>query len=149
MCLPYYSCKTLPHPPLPSFALPTSHSKQKIRLHPSLSFSRPSFLLSTTVGAKHGVLEYSSGQPFISVLPRSPVILPLDIPFPFTYTLGTTDPMLFLFLSDRDISLHPPPVAVLMVRLWNHEDVRRDMDMALDNVVPESLNWKHTDEGPE
>lgn len=24
-----------------------------------------------------------------------------------------------------------------------------DMDMALDTIVPESLNWKHTDEGPE
>ena len=24
-----------------------------------------------------------------------------------------------------------------------------DMDMALDNVVPEDLNWRHTDEGPE
>ncbi len=24
-----------------------------------------------------------------------------------------------------------------------------DMDMALDHVVPESLNWLHTDEGPE
>ncbi len=24
-----------------------------------------------------------------------------------------------------------------------------DMDMALDNIVPESLNWRHTDEGPE
>lgn len=24
-----------------------------------------------------------------------------------------------------------------------------DMDMALDNIVPESLNWMHTDEGPE
>ncbi|KAI0080085.1 hypothetical protein K474DRAFT_1590878 [Panus rudis PR-1116 ss-1] len=27
--------------------------------------------------------------------------------------------------------------------------VYADMDMALDNVVPESLNWLHTDEGPE
>ena len=24
-----------------------------------------------------------------------------------------------------------------------------DMDMALDNIVPESLSWRHTDEGPE
>ncbi|PWZ01112.1 hypothetical protein BCV70DRAFT_159540 [Testicularia cyperi] len=28
-------------------------------------------------------------------------------------------------------------------------DVRSDMDMALDKVVPESLPWKHTDEGPD
>lgn len=28
------------------------------------------------------------------------------------------------------------------------KDVRSDMDMALDKVVPESLPWKHTDEGP-
>jgi hypothetical protein len=24
-----------------------------------------------------------------------------------------------------------------------------DMDMALDRIVPESLEWAHTDEGPE
>lgn len=24
-----------------------------------------------------------------------------------------------------------------------------DMDMALDKIVPEELNWLHTDEGPE
>lgn len=24
-----------------------------------------------------------------------------------------------------------------------------DMDMALDKIVPEHLNWVHTDEGPE
>ncbi|KAF9270302.1 hypothetical protein L218DRAFT_26443 [Marasmius fiardii PR-910] len=28
-------------------------------------------------------------------------------------------------------------------------DVRRDMDMALDHIVPESLSWLHTDEGPD
>ena len=28
-------------------------------------------------------------------------------------------------------------------------DVRTDMDMALDHVVPESLPWRHTDEGPD
>ncbi|KAH9813688.1 hypothetical protein DFH28DRAFT_974132 [Melampsora americana] len=28
-------------------------------------------------------------------------------------------------------------------------DVRKDMDMALDHLVPESLKWKHTDEGPD
>lgn len=25
----------------------------------------------------------------------------------------------------------------------------QDMDMALDTIVPESLDWQHTDEGPE
>ncbi|KAI0932009.1 hypothetical protein AcV7_000762 [Taiwanofungus camphoratus] len=28
-------------------------------------------------------------------------------------------------------------------------DVRKDMDMALDKIVPENLNWIHTDEGPD
>ncbi|KAI5451124.1 hypothetical protein NCC49_002000 [Naganishia albida] len=28
-------------------------------------------------------------------------------------------------------------------------DVRKDMDMALDKVIPESFPWKHTDEGPD
>ncbi|KAG8994077.1 hypothetical protein FRB94_010177 [Tulasnella sp. JGI-2019a] len=28
-------------------------------------------------------------------------------------------------------------------------DVRKDMTMALDRIVPESLPWLHTDEGPE
>ncbi|PVG04794.1 hypothetical protein CPB86DRAFT_821382 [Serendipita vermifera] len=28
-------------------------------------------------------------------------------------------------------------------------DVRTDMDMALDTIVPESLDWAHTDEGPD
>ncbi|KAJ3777988.1 hypothetical protein FB446DRAFT_715189 [Lentinula raphanica] len=28
-------------------------------------------------------------------------------------------------------------------------DVRKDMDMALDCIVPESLDWIHTDEGPD
>lgn len=27
--------------------------------------------------------------------------------------------------------------------------VRKDMDMAMDRIVPESLPWKHTDEGPD
>ncbi|KAA1467932.1 hypothetical protein DENSPDRAFT_856978 [Dentipellis sp. KUC8613] len=30
-----------------------------------------------------------------------------------------------------------------------NENYDSDMDMALDNVVPESLNWRHTDEGPD
>ncbi|KAJ1032568.1 hypothetical protein NDA16_000591 [Ustilago loliicola] len=29
------------------------------------------------------------------------------------------------------------------------KDVKTDMDMALDRIVPESLPWKHTDEGPD
>ncbi|EPQ31569.1 uncharacterized protein PFL1_00902 [Pseudozyma flocculosa PF-1] len=28
-------------------------------------------------------------------------------------------------------------------------DVRKDLDMALDHIVPESLPWRHTDEGPD
>jgi thiamine phosphate synthase YjbQ (UPF0047 family) len=30
-----------------------------------------------------------------------------------------------------------------------YADRRRDMDMALDKIVPETLEWLHTDEGPE
>jgi hypothetical protein len=33
-----------------------------------------------------------------------------------------------------------------------HDNVKMlsvDMDMALDNVVPETLDWRHIDEGPE
>ncbi|KAF8974015.1 hypothetical protein BDZ97DRAFT_1778003 [Flammula alnicola] len=30
-----------------------------------------------------------------------------------------------------------------------NETYDKDMDMALDNIVPESLSWRHTDEGPE
>ncbi|KAH9950497.1 hypothetical protein B0H21DRAFT_776735 [Amylocystis lapponica] len=30
-----------------------------------------------------------------------------------------------------------------------NENYDRDMDMALDKIVPESLDWLHTDEGPE
>lgn len=33
--------------------------------------------------------------------------------------------------------------------LWMVILLHIDMDMALDNIVPESLNWRHTDEGPE
>lgn len=28
-------------------------------------------------------------------------------------------------------------------------DVRRDMDMALNHIVPDTLPWRHTDEGPD
>ncbi|GFZ46095.1 hypothetical protein JCM24511_04341 [Saitozyma sp. JCM 24511] len=30
-----------------------------------------------------------------------------------------------------------------------HSDVRTDMDMAMDRIVPESFPWDHTDEGPD
>ncbi|KAI0660468.1 hypothetical protein C8Q70DRAFT_1044439 [Cubamyces menziesii] len=30
-----------------------------------------------------------------------------------------------------------------------NENFDKDMDMALDNIVPENLDWKHTDEGPD
>ncbi|TFK30533.1 hypothetical protein FA15DRAFT_662504 [Coprinopsis marcescibilis] len=49
--------------------------------------------------------------------------------------------MLFLFIQHTS--------AALTVNENFDKDVRRDMDMALDNIVPESLNWKHTDEGPD
>ncbi|TFY73834.1 hypothetical protein EWM64_g10178 [Hericium alpestre] len=49
--------------------------------------------------------------------------------------------MLFLFIQHTS--------AALTINENFDSDVRRDMDMALDNVVPESLNWRHTDEGPD
>lgn len=32
---------------------------------------------------------------------------------------------------------------------WLATTNQLDMDMALDTIVPENLNWLHTDEGPE
>ncbi|GAW07983.1 hypothetical protein LENED_010017 [Lentinula edodes] len=49
--------------------------------------------------------------------------------------------MLFLFVKHTSCAL-------TLNENWD-PDVRKDMDMALDCVVPESLDWLHTDEGPE
>jgi len=49
--------------------------------------------------------------------------------------------MLFLFLQHTS--------AALTINENFDPDVRKDMDMALDEIVPESLNWAHTDEGPD
>ncbi|GJE87630.1 YjbQ family protein [Phanerochaete sordida] len=49
--------------------------------------------------------------------------------------------MLFLFIQHTS--------AALTVNENYDSDVRKDMDMALDTVVPESLDWRHTDEGPD
>ncbi|KAH7911948.1 hypothetical protein BJ138DRAFT_1005459 [Hygrophoropsis aurantiaca] len=49
--------------------------------------------------------------------------------------------MLFLFIQHTS--------AALTVNENFDPDVRRDMDMALDNIVPETLEWMHTDEGPD
>ncbi|KZP31238.1 hypothetical protein FIBSPDRAFT_814114 [Athelia psychrophila] len=49
--------------------------------------------------------------------------------------------MLFLFIQHTS--------AALTINENFDKDVRRDMDMALDNIVPESLKWLHTDEGPD
>lgn len=49
--------------------------------------------------------------------------------------------MLFLFIQHTS--------AALTVNENYDRDARRDMDMALDTIVPESLNWRHTDEGPD
>ncbi|KAL1697303.1 hypothetical protein GGG16DRAFT_83762 [Schizophyllum commune] len=37
----------------------------------------------------------------------------------------------------------------MILGLTLNENYDPDMDMALDHVVPESLNWEHTDEGPD
>ncbi|GBE78230.1 UPF0047 protein [Sparassis crispa] len=49
--------------------------------------------------------------------------------------------MLYLFIQHTS--------AALTINENFDSDVRRDMDMALDNIVPENLNWLHTDEGPD
>ncbi|THV04847.1 hypothetical protein K435DRAFT_746138 [Dendrothele bispora CBS 962.96] len=49
--------------------------------------------------------------------------------------------MLFLFVKHTSCAL--------TINENFDKDVRTDMDMALDHVVPESLNWLHTDEGPD
>ncbi|KAK7463679.1 hypothetical protein VKT23_007022 [Stygiomarasmius scandens] len=49
--------------------------------------------------------------------------------------------MLFLFIKHTSCAL--------TINENFDRDVRRDMDMALDHVVPESLEWLHTDEGPD
>ncbi|KAJ7169960.1 hypothetical protein C8R46DRAFT_896159 [Mycena filopes] len=45
--------------------------------------------------------------------------------------------MLFLFIKHTSCSLSV------------NENFDPDMDMALDHIVPEKLNWLHTDEGPD
>ncbi|KAF8730476.1 hypothetical protein AX14_005529 [Amanita brunnescens Koide BX004] len=55
--------------------------------------------------------------------------------------LGVEAGMLFLFIQHTS-------AALTVNENWDI-DVRRDMDMALDSIVPESLNWRHTDEGPD
>jgi len=49
--------------------------------------------------------------------------------------------MLFLFIQHTS--------AALTVNENFDPDVRKDMNMALDHVVPEKLAWIHTDEGPD
>ncbi|KAJ6575201.1 hypothetical protein B0H19DRAFT_632032 [Mycena capillaripes] len=49
--------------------------------------------------------------------------------------------MLFLFIKHTSCSLS--------VNENYDPDVRKDMDMALDHIVPEKLKWLHTDEGPD
>lgn len=64
--------------------------------------------------------------------------------FPNKLLCGWTDDQMGCVKMSGEVSTHLSP-----------EDVHRyqprslDMDMALDNIVPESLNWRHTDEGPE
>ncbi|KAJ7103444.1 hypothetical protein B0H15DRAFT_812288 [Mycena belliarum] len=49
--------------------------------------------------------------------------------------------MLFLFIKHTSCSLS--------INENYDPDVRKDMDMALDHIVPENLEWLHTDEGPD
>ncbi|KAJ3848911.1 hypothetical protein EV368DRAFT_48348 [Lentinula lateritia] len=52
--------------------------------------------------------------------------------------------MLFLFVQATHTSC-----ALTLNENWDPGQLFLDMDMALDCVVPESLDWLHTDEGPE
>jgi secondary thiamine-phosphate synthase enzyme len=47
--------------------------------------------------------------------------------------------MLFLFIQHTS--------AALSINENFDADVRKDMDMALDTIVPETLEWRHTNEG--
>lgn len=49
--------------------------------------------------------------------------------------------MLYLFIQHTS--------AALTINENCDPDVRTDMDMALDHIVPEKLDWLHTDEGPD
>lgn len=49
--------------------------------------------------------------------------------------------MLFLFIQHTS--------AALTINENCDPDVRKDMSMALDRIVPEGWAWRHTDEGPE
>jgi len=49
--------------------------------------------------------------------------------------------ILFLFIQHTS--------AAITVNENCDPDVRKDMDMALDKIVPEDLAWLHTDEGPD
>ncbi|KAJ3757360.1 hypothetical protein EV360DRAFT_46166 [Lentinula raphanica] len=68
--------------------------------------------------------------------------------------------MLFLFVqvisntscmkNNLKIGTHRKHTSCALTLNENYDpDVRKDMDMALDCIVPESLDWIHTDEGPE
>ncbi|KAH9858195.1 hypothetical protein C2E23DRAFT_865128 [Lenzites betulinus] len=58
-------------------------------------------------------------------------------------------------LAQIDAGLRGVQVGIIILlshtsaALTINENYDRDMDMALDKIVPEDLNWLHTDEGPE
>ncbi|KXN89938.1 UPF0047 protein C4A8.02c [Leucoagaricus sp. SymC.cos] len=65
--------------------------------------------------------------------------------------------MLFLFMyvqplrivKSPELSLSQHTSAALTINENYDPGKACDMNMALDNIVPESLKWKHTDEGPD
>ncbi|PBL01090.1 hypothetical protein ARMGADRAFT_1043148 [Armillaria gallica] len=52
-------------------------------------------------------------------------------------------------LEGVSVSYYNPDQKHTSCALTLNENWDKDMDMALDHVVPESLNWLHTDEGPD
>ncbi|PPQ88669.1 hypothetical protein CVT25_010245 [Psilocybe cyanescens] len=66
-----------------------------------------------------------------------------------TFTLGKREKGCHLVTEEVLTHIRPGLEGHTSAALTVNENYDSDMDMALDHLVPESLNWRHTDEGPE